>query len=45
MHTMVRFLAALRQRTDQETLEQFVLHCLRSQLDKEDGELRRMLEG
>lgn len=45
MHTMARFLTALRLRTDQETLEQFVLHCLRSLLDKEDSELRRMLGG
>ncbi|MBQ8867130.1 MAG: hypothetical protein IJ013_05350 [Bacteroidaceae bacterium] len=45
MHTMVRFLAALRQRTDQETLEEFVIHALRSLLDKGDGELRRMQEG
>ena len=34
MHTMVRFLAALRQRTDQETLEEFVIHALRCLLDK-----------
>lgn len=44
MHTMARFLTALRLRTDQETLEEFVIHCLRSLLDKEDSELRRMLE-
>ena len=43
MHTIVRFLTALRQRTDQETLEEFVILCLRRLLDREDGELRRML--
>ena len=35
MHTMVRFLTALRLRTDQETLEEFVIHSLRNLLDKE----------
>ena len=45
MHTMVRFLTALRLRTDQETLEEFVIHALRCLFDREDGELRRMLEG
>ena len=35
MHTIVRFLTALRQRTDQETLEEFVILCLRRLLDKE----------
>ncbi|MBQ8867131.1 MAG: hypothetical protein IJ013_05355 [Bacteroidaceae bacterium] len=45
MHTMVRFLAALRQRTDQETLEEFVIHALRCLLEGEDSELRKMLEG
>lgn len=44
MHTMVRFLTALRLRTDQETLEEFVIRALRYLLDKEDDELRRMLE-
>lgn len=37
MHTMVRFLTALHLRTDQETVEQFVIHCLRRLLDREDG--------
>ena len=36
MHTMVRFLAALRLRTDQETLEEFVIHALRCLFDKEE---------
>ena len=45
LHTMVRFLTALRLRTDQETLEEFVIHALRCLFDREDGELRRMLEG
>jgi len=31
--------------TDQETLEEFVIHALRCLFDREDGELRRMLEG
>ena len=44
MHTIVRFLTALRLRTDQETLEEFVILCLRRLLDREDGELRWMLE-
>ena len=44
MHTMVRFLTALRLRTDQETLEEFAIHALRCLFDREDGELRRMLE-
>lgn len=44
MHIVVRFLTALRLRTDQETLEEFVIRALRCQLDKEDSELRRMLE-
>ena len=44
MHTIVRFLTALRLRTDQETLEQFVILCLRRLLDREDCELRWMLE-
>ena len=43
MHTTVRFLTALRLRTDQETLEQFVILCLRRLLDREDSKLRRML--
>ena len=36
MHTIVRFLTALRLRTDQETLEEFVLLCLRRLLNKEE---------
>lgn len=36
MHTMVRFLTALRLHTDLETLEQFVIHCLRRLLDREE---------
>ena len=36
MHTTVRFLTALRLRTDQETLEEFALLCLRRLLDKEE---------
>ena len=36
MHTMMRFLAALRLRTDQETLEQFVIRALRCLFDKEE---------
>ena len=32
---MVRFLTALRLRTDQETLEEFVILCMRRLLDKE----------
>ena len=35
MHTIVRFLTALRLRTDQETLEEFVLLCLHRLLNKE----------
>ncbi len=37
MYTMVRFLVALRLRTDQETLEQFVIRALRCLFDKEEG--------
>lgn len=44
MHTTVRFLTALRLRTDQETLEQFVLRALRCLFEGEDCELRWMLE-
>ena len=36
MHTTVRFLTALRLRTDQETLERFVILCLRRLFDKEE---------
>ena len=36
MHTMVRFLTALRLRTDQETLEEFAIHALRCLFDKEE---------
>ena len=36
MHTMVRFLTALRLRTDQETLEEFVIRALHCLLDKEE---------
>ena len=43
MHTIVRFLTALRQRTDQETLEEFVILCMRRLLDREDSKLSRML--
>ena len=36
MHTTMRFLTALRLRTDQETLEQFVILCMRRLFDKEE---------
>ena len=38
MHTMVRFLTALRLRTDQETLEEFVIHALRGLFDREEAQ-------
>lgn len=44
MRTMMRFLIALRLRTDQETVEWFVLRCLRCLLDKEDDVLEWMLK-
>lgn len=44
MHTTVRFLTALRLNTDQETLEKFVIKCLRSLLDEEDSKLKRILK-
>ena len=36
MHTMVRFQPSLRKRTDQETLEEFVIHALRCLFDREE---------
>ena len=36
MRTMMRFLTALHQCTDQETLEEFVILCLRRLLDREE---------